>query len=78
MLGLSRLGYSLAINRQIPSRSGRLHPTLLHAVRGDRASARSLAVALLIPPDLEFLAGIYAFGATLAFTLVTVGVCVLR
>ena len=27
MLGLSRLGYSLAINRQIPSRVGRLHPT---------------------------------------------------
>ena len=27
MLGLSRLGYSLALNRQIPSAIGRLHPT---------------------------------------------------
>ena len=26
MLGLSRLGYSLALNRQIPSAIGRLHP----------------------------------------------------
>ena len=26
MLGVSRLGYSLALNRQIPSRIGYLHP----------------------------------------------------
>ena len=35
MLGLSRLAYSLATNRQIPSLVGRLHSTPLHAVRGD-------------------------------------------
>ena len=37
-----------------------------------------LAIALVYPADLEFLAGIYALGATIAFTLVTLGVCVLR
>jgi len=30
MLGLSRLGYSLALNRQIPSSIGRLHPPTTH------------------------------------------------
>src|SRR4051794_40187942 len=68
MLGLSRLAYSLATNRQIPSAVGRLHPT--------RSTpyvviiiAALLAAALVIPEDLEFLVGIYAFGATLAFTI---------
>jgi APA family basic amino acid/polyamine antiporter len=77
MLGLSRLGYSLAVNRQIPAGLGRLHPQrstpfVLIGI------AAVLAVALIVPADLEFLAGIYAFGATLAFTLVHLSVCVLR
>ena len=77
MLGLSRLGYSLALNRQIPSAVGRLHPVfstpwvviLIGALLG---------IALVVPEDLELLAGIYAFGATLAFTLVHLSVLVLR
>jgi APA family basic amino acid/polyamine antiporter len=77
MLGLSRLAYSLTRNRQIPSAMGRLHPTygtpwvviVLAAV---------LAAALVIPRDLEFLVGIYAFGAMLAFLIAHVSVCVLR
>lgn len=77
MLGLSRLGYSLAVNRQIPSLAGRLHPTrstpFVVIVLG-----ALLAVALVIPADLEFLAAIYAFGATLAFTLVHLSVCRMR
>jgi basic amino acid/polyamine antiporter, APA family len=77
MLGLSRIGYSLALNRQIPSLAGRLHPRYSTPVVVIGIGAL-LAVALLIPSDLEFLAGIYAFGATIAFTLVTLGVCVLR
>jgi APA family basic amino acid/polyamine antiporter len=77
MLGLSRLGYSLATNRQIPSLVGYLHPrkgtpVVIIAV------GSLLAVLLLIPADLEFLLGISAFGATLAFTLVCAGVCRLR
>jgi len=77
MLGLSRLGYSLALNRQIPAALGRLHPqrSTPFVLIGLGAV---LAVALVVPADLEFLAGIYAFGATLAFTLVHLSVCVLR
>src|SRR3954452_7470688 len=68
MLGLSRLAYSLATNRQIPSAVGRLHPTRStpYVVI---AIAAVLAIALVIPEDLEFLVGIYAFGALLAFTI---------
>jgi APA family basic amino acid/polyamine antiporter len=77
MLGLSRLGYALATNRQVPSALGRLHPT-----RGTPfvliAVAAALAAGLVIPLDLEFLIGIYAFGAMLAFTIAHVAVCVLR
>jgi APA family basic amino acid/polyamine antiporter len=77
MLGLSRLGYSLATNRQIPSALGRLHPT--------RATpfviltiAAVLAIALVIPRNLDFLVGIYAFGLMLAFTIAHLAVCVSR
>jgi len=77
MLGLSRLAYQLGTNRQIPSMVGRLHPT--------RATpyiviviAAVLAVALVVPADLDFLVGIYAFGATLAFTIAHLSVIRLR
>ncbi|MCA1568862.1 MAG: amino acid permease [Chloroflexi bacterium] len=77
MLGLSRLSYSLARNRQIPSAIGRLHPghgTPYLAI----VLAAGLASALVIPRDLEFLVGIYAFGAMIAFLIAHVAICVLR
>jgi APA family basic amino acid/polyamine antiporter len=77
MFGLSRLGYSLALNRQIPSLVGRLHPRHNTPVVLIGLGAL-LAIALVIPTDLEFLAAIYAFGATLAFTLVHLSVIRLR
>ena len=36
VLGVARLAYSLATNRQIPSLVGRLHEALRHPLRGDR------------------------------------------
>ncbi len=77
MLGLSRLAYSLSTNRQIPSGLGRLHPTratpyVLICLAG------LMAAALVVPEDLDFLTGIYAFGAMLAFTLAHLSVCRLR
>ena len=77
MLGLSRLGYSLALNRQIPSAIGRLHPTRATPVVIICAGAL-LAIVLLIPADIEFLASIYAFGATISFTIVHLSVIRLR
>jgi len=77
MLGLSRLGYSLSTNRQIPSGLGALHPRrstpyVLIVLAG------LLAAALVVPEDLEFLVGIYAFGAMLAFTIAHLSICRLR
>ena len=77
MLGLSRLAYSLATNRQIPGGVGRLHPAfatpyLVIAV------AAVLAAALVVPRDLDFLVAIYSVGAMTAFLLAHVSICVLR
>ena len=78
MLGLSRLAYSLATNRQIPSAArapapdARSTPFVLIAI------AAVLAAGLVVPADLDFLVGIYAFGALLAFTIAHLSVCVLR
>ena len=77
MLGVSRLAYSLATHRQIPGRLGRLHPrhgTPYVAI----VLAGVAAFALTLPGDIEFLAGIFAFGAMLAATLAHVAVIVLR
>ncbi|HLH13656.1 MAG TPA: APC family permease, partial [Solirubrobacteraceae bacterium] len=77
MLGLSRLAYSLSTNRQIPSGLGRLHPQrstpyVLIILAG------VIAAALVVPEDLDFLIGIYAVGATLAFTIAHLSICRLR
>jgi basic amino acid/polyamine antiporter, APA family len=77
MLGLARLSYSLATNRQIPSGVGRLHgrrgtPYVAIAI------AALLAFALALTQDLEFLAGVFAFGAMISFALAHLSVIVLR
>jgi basic amino acid/polyamine antiporter, APA family len=77
MLGVSRLGYSLALNRQIPSRIGYLHPATSTPVVIIGIGAL-VATLLLLTADLEFLLAISAFGATAAFTIVCLSVCRLR
>lgn len=77
MLGLSRLAYSLMTNRQIPSLVGRLHPRYATPY-GVIVVAAVLAVALVVPRDLEALAGVYAFGAMVAFFIAHVSICTLR
>jgi APA family basic amino acid/polyamine antiporter len=77
MLGLSRLAYSLSTNRQIPSGLGRLHPErstpyVLIVLAG------VIAAGLAATEDLDFLVGIYALGATLAFTIAHLSICRLR
>jgi APA family basic amino acid/polyamine antiporter len=77
MLGLARLAYSLATNRQIPSAVGRLHRR-----RGTPYVtiwlAALIAFALSLPHDLDFLAGVFAFGAMIAFSLAHLSVIALR
>jgi APA family basic amino acid/polyamine antiporter len=77
MLGVSRLGYSLATNRQIPLSLGRLHPerSTPYIVI---AAAGVIAFGLAASRDVEFLAGLFAFGAMLAFLIAHVAIIVLR
>jgi len=77
MLGLARLAYSLATNRQIPSAAGRLSrrrgtPHVAIAI------AALLAFGFAIPHDLSFLAGVFAFGAMISFAIAHLSVIVLR
>lgn len=77
MLGLSRQAYTMATSRQIPSRLGRLHPTRStpFVVIG---LAGIMAAALVVPQNLDFLTGIYAFGSLLALTVAHASIVVLR
>jgi APA family basic amino acid/polyamine antiporter len=77
MLGLSRHAYTLARNRQIPSWLGKLGHrwTTPHvAILG----GAGIAFAFVIPGDIKFLAGVYAFGATIAFTIAHLAIIRLR
>jgi len=76
MLGLSRHVYGLATNRQIPSWLGRLSRRRTPSVA--IALATVIAVGLVIPGDIEVLAGIYAFGATLAMLIAHASILRLR
>ena len=77
MLGLSRHAYTLARNRQIPSWLGKLshrwttpHVAIL--------CAAGISFVLVLPGDIRFLAGVYAFGATIAFTIAHLAIVRLR
>jgi len=77
MLGVSRHIYTLAINRQIPSWLGKLEkrqatPYVAIAICG------VIALGLVIPTNVKLLAGIYAFGATLAITIAHLSIIRLR
>ena len=77
MLGVSRHIYTLAINRQIPSWLGKLQrrkatPYVAISICG------VIALGLVIPTNVKLLAGIYAFGATLAITIAHLSIIRLR
>jgi APA family basic amino acid/polyamine antiporter len=77
MLGLSRLSYSLATNGQIPAALGKLHRT--HSTPYIAIGLASLlSFVLVLSDDIDFLAGIFAFGAMLTFGLAHVSIIVLR
>ena len=77
MVGIARTTYTLAVHRQIPRGIARLHPhygtpwivLLIFTV---------LAGVLLLPRDIELLAGMFAYGALIAFAIAHLSVCVLR
>ncbi len=77
MLGVSRHTYTLAINRQIPSWLGKLErrratPYVAITICG------LIALGLVVPTNIKVLAGLYAFGATLAITIAHLSIIRLR
>lgn len=77
MLGVSRHTYTLAVNRQIPSWLGQLGRR--YEVPYKAIILCALAVfGLALIGDFEMLAGLYAFGATLAITIAHLSVLKLR
>jgi APA family basic amino acid/polyamine antiporter len=77
MVGITRTSYMLATHRQIPRVVARLHPrhTTPWIVI---AIACALVFLLLLPVDIELLAGTFAYGALLAFALAHLSVCAMR
>jgi basic amino acid/polyamine antiporter, APA family len=77
MVGIARTAYTLATHRQIPRGVARLHPR--YGTPWILISIFSvLAFALVVPLDIELLAGMFAFGALIAFSIAHLSVCVLR
>ena len=76
MLGLSRHVYVLATNRQVPSWLGKLGQRSTPYVAIGAAAV--IALALAIPTDVRLLAGLYAFGATLAIAIAHMSILRLR
>jgi APA family basic amino acid/polyamine antiporter len=77
MLGLSRHVYVLATNRQIPSWLGKLNRRF-QTPHVAIAIAAVLAFGLVLPLDVELLGSLFAFGATIAFTIAHLSVIRLR
>src|SRR4029453_2477244 len=77
MIGISRLSWSLAEHRQLPSIFSRLHPryrTPWFTIAFFSASA----IALIVPGQTDFLGNLYSFGAMLSFTIAHIAIIGLR
>jgi APA family basic amino acid/polyamine antiporter len=77
MLGVSRHVYSLAVNRQIPSWLGQLGNRFETPFKAIVICA-VIVFGLALTGDIEMLAGLYAFGATLAITIANLSIIKLR
>ena len=77
MLGLSRHIYVLATNRLIPSWLGKLNRRFRTPHVGILTAA-VIAFALVLPTDVVMLGGLFAFGATIAFTVAHLSIIRLR
>jgi basic amino acid/polyamine antiporter, APA family len=77
LIGISRLSWSLAEHRQLPSIFSRLHPryrtpwfTILFF--------STIAIVLIVPGQTDFLGNLYSFGAMLSFTIAHIAIVALR
>jgi APA family basic amino acid/polyamine antiporter len=77
LIGISRLSWSLAEHRQLPSIFSRLHERY-RTPWFTIAFFSLLAMLLLLPGTTDFLGNLYAFGAMLSFTTAHAAIVALR
>jgi APA family basic amino acid/polyamine antiporter len=77
MIGISRLSWSLAEHRQLPSLFSQLHPTF-RTPWFTLLFFTGLASLLILYGDTEVLGNLYSFGAMLSFTTAHAAVIALR
>jgi APA family basic amino acid/polyamine antiporter len=77
LIGISRLSWSLAEHRQLPSLFSRLHDRY-RTPWFTIVCFSALAALLLIPGKTDFLGNLYSFGAMLSFTTAHVAIVALR
>jgi APA family basic amino acid/polyamine antiporter len=77
MIGASRLSWSLAEHRQLPSVFARLHPRY-HTPWFTIVFFGAIAAVLILPGNTAFLGNLYSFGAMLSFTIAHVSIVALR
>jgi APA family basic amino acid/polyamine antiporter len=77
LIGISRLSWSLAEHRQLPSLFSRLHPTF-RTPWFTIVFFSILAGLLILPGETNLLGNLYSFGAMLSFTTAHVAVIALR
>jgi len=77
LIGISRLSWSLAEHRQLPTVFARVHRRY-RTPWFTIAFFSVLAVLLLIPGETDFLGNLYSFGAMLSFTTAHAAVVALR
>jgi APA family basic amino acid/polyamine antiporter len=77
LIGISRLSWSLAEHRQLPSVFSRLHPRF-RTPWFTIVTFSVFAAILLIPGNTDFLGNLYSYGAMLSFTTAHAAVIALR
>jgi APA family basic amino acid/polyamine antiporter len=77
LIGMSRLAWSLAEHRQLPTIFARLHPSF-RTPWFTIVFFSGLAALLLLPGQTDLLGNLYSFGAMLSFTTAHVAVVALR
>ena len=78
VIGASRITYAMASYRQLPSVFRRLHPKLKTPWLSLVVFAGLGPTIFLLSGQVDFLGGMYAFGAMLSFTIAHVSVTALR
>jgi APA family basic amino acid/polyamine antiporter len=78
VIGASRITYSMSTYRQLPERFRRLHPRFKTPTLALVLFAGIAPILVILPGSVTFVGTLYAFGATLSFTIAHAALVVLR